>query len=289
MQEIDMNAILESITDWFSFVFIQLQMITVSDVIDILLLTAILYIFGRFFLERRASKLFIGIVIVILIGGIGILTHLYALSYLFRAVKQVGVLALIVLFQPEIRAALEKIGDSVMHSAGRFGRSKDTTRLDAEITALCDAVSDMSRSRTGALIVIERSTKLGDLMETGVIVDAVMSAKLLKNIFFNKAPLHDGAVIIRHMRIAAAGCVLPNSSQGPEVVGNVGTRHRAALGVSEISDAVTIVVSEETGTISIALNAHLHRDYGARTLRHDLLQLLGGRSDVENDLPASEK
>ena len=276
------NGFFQSVCDWFSFAAVQFKMLTLVDVIDIFLLTVVLFVSVEFIRERRAGKLLVGVASVVVLYGVSVFCHLNALSYLIKAILEVGIVAIIVIFQTEIRAALEKIGDGPFRGIKHF-ESKNTTQLTAEISALCDAIGDMSRSHTGALIVIERTTKLGDIMETGVMVDAVLSSKLLKNIFYDKAPLHDGAVIMRHMRISAAGCVLPNAVRDPDEVANVGTRHRAALGVSEISDAVVIVVSEETGKISLALNGKLHRDYGVRPLRHDLLVLLGGKNAVESE------
>ncbi len=275
------HNLFDSLREWFSFAVTQFKMLTFIDALDILLLTVVLFISVEFIRERRAGKLLVGVASVVVLYGISILCHLNALSFLIKAILEVGIIAFIVIFQPEIRAALEKIGDGPFRGIKHF-ESKNTSQLTVEISTLCDAIGDMSRSHTGALIVIERTTKLGDIMETGVAVDALLSSKLLKNIFYDKSPLHDGAVIMRHMRISAAGCVLPNAVRDAEEVANVGTRHRAALGVSEISDAVVIVVSEETGKISLALNGKLHRDYGVRPLRHDLLVLLGGKNAVES-------
>lgn len=273
-----MEHIFEAIGNGFSFAVSQFAMIQPRDVLDILILAVFLFLLLRFVWDRRAGKLLIGMASIFVFYGLSLLFGFNATSFLLGNIFEVGILAIIILFKNEIRDALEKVGEGPMRGFRSFGESRDTARLNEEITALCDAVCDMSRARTGALIVVERSTKLGDLVETGVEIDAVISAKLLKNIFYDKAPLHDGAVILRHMRIAAAGCVLPNANYSQEEALNLGTRHRAALGVSEISDAVVIVVSEETGIISLAHNGKLKRDYGASALRHDLSVLLGGKS-----------
>ena len=266
---------LQVMSDWFPFVGIQFCMITFRDVLDILLLSVILFFVLKFLRDRRASKFLVGILPLFLLYFVSLACEFYAIGYVLRSLSAVGLLGIIVLLQPEIRAAFEKIGGEVFPLLGGIGHSRSSVNLSRQISVLCDAITEMSRTKTGALIVIERSTKLGDLMETGVILDAVLSSKLLRNLFYNKAPLHDGAVILRHMRVAAAGCVLPNTSKTSEEVANVGTRHRAAIGVSEISDAVVVVVSEETGTISIALGGQLLRDFGSRSLRHELLHLLG--------------
>lgn len=277
---INMNYIFDAIAKWFSFAVSQLAMIQVRDVFDILVLSVFLFLILRFAWDRRAGKLLIGMASVFAVYGISLLLGFHATSFVLGNIFEVGILAIIVLFKNEIRDALEKLGAGPLRGFRTFAESRDTAKLNESIGVLCDAVCDMSRARTGALIVVERSTKLGDLVETGVEIDAMLSAKLLKNIFYNRAPLHDGAVILRHMRIAAAGCVLPNANYSEAEALNLGTRHRAALGVSEISDAVVIVVSEETGIISIAHNGKLKRDYGASSLRHDLLIMLGGKSFV---------
>ena len=277
-----MDYIFEAIGNWFSFAVSQLAMIQVRDVFDILVLSVFLFLILRFAWDRRAGKLLIGVLSVFVFYGLSILFGFQATSFVLGNIFEVGILAIIVLFKNEIRDALEKLGAGPLRGIRSFAESRDMAKLNEDIGVLCDAVCDMSRARTGALIVIERSTKLGDLIETGVGIDAALSAKLLKNIFYDKAPLHDGAVILRHMRIAAAGCVLPNANYSEAEALNLGTRHRAALGVSEISDAAVIVVSEETGIISIAYNGKLKRDYGASSLRHDLLVLLGGKSFVSD-------
>ena len=277
-----MDYIFEAIGNWFSFAVSQLAMIQVRDVFDILVLSVFLFLILRFAWDRRAGKLLIGVLSVFVFYGLSILFGFQATSFVLGNIFEVGILAIIVLFKNEIRDALEKLGAGPLRGIRSFAESRDMAKLNEDIGVLCDAVCDMSRARTGALIVVERSTKLGDLIETGVGIDAALSAKLLKNIFYDKAPLHDGAVILRHMRIAAAGCVLPNANYSESEALNLGTRHRAALGVSEISDAAVIVVSEETGIISIAYNGKLKRDYGASSLRHDLLMLLGGKSFVSD-------
>ena len=273
---------LESVSEWFSFAGKQFAGITFRDILDILFLSLLFYALIKFVRDRRAAKLLIGLVPLFLLYFVSFACDFYAIAFVLRSLAGIGLLAAIIVFQPEIRAALDKIGEEFVGLFSGFGKSKDTEELRNSLTLLCDAVCEMSRTKTGALIVIERSTKLGDLMETGVYLDAVLSSKLLRNLFFNKAPLHDGAVILRHMRIAAAGCVLPNTAQTSQQVANLGTRHRAAIGASEISDAVVIVVSEETGTISMALGGKIYRDFGFQTLRSELMRLLVKDENGEN-------
>jgi len=179
----------------------------------------------------------------------------------------VGFIALIVIFQPELRSALEKMG-------GNFRNLKNITEVqeskeDKMIEELCSAVKDLSETKTGALIVLERTTRLGDEIRTGVEIDAAVNKHLIGNIFFNKAPLHDGAMVIREGRVHACGCFLPLSGN-PALPNELGTRHRAGLGISEISDAFVVIVSEETGGVSVAKNGEIDRNLSLRVLRHRL-------------------
>jgi diadenylate cyclase len=278
--EIDMTEIHEKLVTAFSGIGARLQNIGILDVLEILLLAVLFYFLFDFMRQRRAGRLLVGIVALFVLGEIAVLCSFETLAFLFGALFHVGLLALIVIFQPEIRAALEGIGELPVRFFSRLFGSRNKFYIEEEVSILCDAVSDMSRSRTGALIVLERLTKLGDLMATGVSLDARLSVKMIKSIFHDRGPLHDGAVIIRHGRVAAASCVLPNSSRRDDEVLDVGTRHRAALGVSEISDAIVLVVSEETGTISLAMNGCLHRDCNVRDLRHELFSLLSGKTNA---------
>ena len=198
-----------------------------------------------------------------------------AISFLLQNIFQVGLLALIILFQPELRAALEKVGGDPFRSIKNMTESKEIAERTSVIENICIAAGDMSRDRTGALIVIERSTPLGDIMKTGVQIDAVVSQSLIKNIFFNKASLHDGAVIVADYRIAAAGCFLP-LTQNSRISKDKGTRHRAGVGVSAVSDAIVVIVSEETGEISLAIGGELIGGQNYSTLRKALTdELLG--------------
>jgi diadenylate cyclase len=213
--------------------------------------------------------LFIGVLIV------SSVLKMHAIQFIFRNFYQIGLIAVVIVFQPELRAGLEKIGTTPFSGFKGLGTSdaKEMASVSEDIDVLCEAACDMARSKTGALIVIERTTKLGEYIKSGVLVNAQMSPFLLRNIFFNKAPLHDGAVIIRGHRIFAAGCFLPLSTKD-DIFQSLGTRHRAAIGMSEASDAVVIVVSEETGTISIAIDGELRRNFNYNSLKQELLKLL---------------
>lgn len=174
-----------------------------------------------------------------------------------------------VLFQPELRSALEKMGGESLRGIRSIGEQKTASQVYAAIDSVAAAVTEMSASKTGALIVFERSTKLGDLILTGTVINADPSPFLIKNVFFNKAPLHDGALIVRDGRLYAAGCLLPLSTN-PDIIKDLGTRHRAAIGMSENSDAVVVVVSEETGTVSVAYEGTLKRGFNRSSLSKEL-------------------
>lgn len=255
----------------------------IMDVIDVLLLTVVLYSIYRFVKERRAGKLLIGLGCILVLSLVGDVFDLPATRFIFSDFRQIGVIAVIILFQPELRSALEKVGG--MPSSGIrniTSDSRDASAQSAEIDAMCTAVSDLSRDKVGALIVIERTTKLGEYIKSGVPIDAALTPHLLRNLFFNKAPLHDGAVIIRSGRICAAGCFLPLSTRD-DIDKDLGTRHRAAIGMTEISDAIVIVVSEETGTISLSRNGELTRNYNYSSLKQELNKLLSSQGQGEHE------
>ena len=233
----------------------------------------------KFIRDRRASKLAIGVFLILLILLLSEVLGMRAVDFLLSNIVQVGLIALIIVFQPELRSALEKVGGSSFKALKNSVAPKDKEHSKAEgIANICQAASELSREYTGALIVIERNTPLGDIIKTGTVVNADICVSMLKNIFFNKAPLHDGAVIIRNNRIYAAGCFLPMSTND-DIIKDLGTRHRSAIGMSENSDAVVVVVSEETGTISVALNGELRRNYDYNTLKYELTTLLGGEDN----------
>ena len=255
--------------------FISLvKSIGVLDVFDILLVAVIIYYAFNFLRNRRAGKLVFGVVILFALQLLSDLLGLVATQFILQNVLQLGLIALLILFQPELRSALEKMGGSgaLRSFIGITGERED--RASAAIAAVASAAADMSRSKTGALIVFERSTKLGDISSTGVIIDALPSTFLIRNIFFEPAPLHDGALRVSDGRLHAAGCFLPLSNN-PTIIKDLGTRHRAAIGMSENSDAAVVVVSEETGVISLALEGKLYRNLDEMTLKGMLAELLG--------------
>ena len=263
-----------------------LYQIGVLDVIDILLLTVVFYYIYRFVRDRRAGKLAIGLLLIMGIMACSEIFHMRAIQFVLENFYQVGIIAIIIVFQPELRAALEKMGGAAPLTGLKGlggGENRDMVALTHAVDNLCEAVCDLSLDKTGALIVIERSTKLGEYIKPGDEINATLSPMLLRNLFFNKAPLHDGAVIIRDMRIQAAGCLLPLSTN-EEIDKNLGTRHRAGIGISEVSDAVVIIVSEETGVISLACGGDLKRNFNYNSLKKELLGQL-----THNAVPFSVK
>lgn len=264
------------------------KQITFVDVIDILCVAVILYFAYKFVKDRRAGKLALGVLLIIVFLLIAELIELHAMQFLFSNIFQVGVLSLVILFQPELRSFLEKVGGGSIKGLKSIAEGRDEDSKIKMINEVCLAASDMSESKTGALIAFERSTKIGEYAATGTYIDAEINSLLIKNIFYNKAPLHDGAVIIRKGKIFAAGCVLPLSDQ-TGLNRNLGTRHRAAVGLSENSDAVVLIVSEETGTISLAVKGNLQSGFTAVTLKEKLRELLISNSITETLKTRSKK
>ena len=234
------------------------QVLKITDLIDILLIAVIVYQMLKLIKETRAMQLVKGVLILFAILEISSWLHLNTLNYLLKSAMQVGMFAVVVIFQPELRSILEKMGRSKVGRLINIATGPSDTQEHA-IREIVKAAENMSQTKTGALIVMERETKLGDVIGTGTLIDAEVSSALLENIFVPKTPLHDGAVIIRGDRVHTAGCLLPLTSN-ENLSRELGTRHRAALGISEASDAFVVVVSEETGKISIAVNGSLTRN-----------------------------
>ena len=257
-------------------------------ILDILLLSAIFYGIYKFLHDRRAANLLAGLLVLLFVWVIVSFLEMTATAYLIDRIFDVGILALIVIFREEIRTVLEKIGDRPWRGLRRLGDDKSVDETYALISAVCDAAGDMrkvdpkTKSSTGALIVIERTTKLGDIAATGTLLDTIPSATSIQALFYKGAPMHDGAVIIRNNRIAAAGCMLPNTTD-TSISQELGARHRAALGMSEVSDAVIVVVSEETGTISIACDSVMTREYSIQGLKLALTEKLVRKRDRKDE------
>ncbi len=260
------------ISNFWSFIKIQLVNISLVDILDILVLAFLLYFAVKFLHVRRAGKLIFGVSLWIAFLAVSRLVGLFAVNYVLSYFLQAGIIAVVVIFQPELRELLEKMGTEPLKGFKSISGSK-VNEKKILIDNICEAVVEMARTKTGALIVIERSVPVGDIIRSGVEMDAKISPYLLRNIFFDGSPLHDGAVVIRDMRIASAGCLLPLTRRG-DVDLDLGTRHRAAIGMSEVSDAVVVVVSEETGTISVAAEKDFTRNFTDQTLNSKLTQLL---------------
>lgn len=269
-----------------------IQSITFMDIIDILLMSYLVYLLIKLIRETRAGQLVKGILFIVIAYVISNLIGLKAMSYIIKSALDIGLLAILIMFQPEIRRALEKAGRSKIGiTLFSVGESADqSAKWNTCIEAICDSCVDLSATKTGALIVIERQTKLGEQIENGTILNAVPSKELFGNIFFKNTPLHDGAVIIRDGMILAAACFLPKPQKEELINKKLGSRHRAAIGMSENSDAIVIVVSEETGNISIAENGELTRDFTRFRLNEYLHEaLIPKPSETKKKLPIKKR
>lgn len=259
---------------WFDNVLTVLKTFRFIDAIDIIVIAFIVYYLFKLVRDTRAEQLLKGIVILLVVYFIATLLDMLMLANLLSTIFEFGVILIVLIFLPEIRNALEKLGRNKIGRLGLFSRTKKSEKwIEAEEKAISDvaeAAEIFSNQKTGALIVFENETKLSDISSTGVEINADTSSALFGNLFFNKAPLHDGAVIISNGVIKSAGCILPLTARNENVDMNLGTRHRASIGISEVSDAVVVVVSEETGVISVAENGILTSNYDRESLERKL-------------------
>ena len=250
----------------------------IIDVIDIAIVSFIIYKVLGFVRSTRAEQLAKGLLVIVVAAFVSspALLDLYIVNWILTGIINVGIIALVVVFQPELRRALEYLG------RGRFTRqfSIKEEGIAGTVDKIVQAVEYLSRRKEGAIIVIERQTALQDIAETGTILDASISEDLLENIFYKGSPLHDGAVILRSERVLAAGCVLP-LTMNPNLSKDLGTRHRAGIGISEVSDSVAIIVSEETGIISVAQDGKLQRFQDGKSIERMLLNMY--MSDLPED------
>lgn len=246
-----------------------IKSITILNIIDILIVAYILYKIFMLIKSTRAEQLIKGLVFLGIVLELSELLGLVTINFIIKNTLTVGLIAVIIIFQPELRRALEHLGRSRFLTKKLFDTNEGIENVVDEIVI---TAVNLSESRTGALMVMEQETGLNDFLNNGVIIDSVVSSALLENIFVENTPLHDGAVIIRKDRIAAAACVLPLTEQ--DVNKELGTRHRAAIGITENSDAVAVVVSEETGKISLAINGKLIRNYNGERLKIVLTNIL---------------
>ena len=265
------NVIMEMLTVAANEFLQQLGTMKWSDYLDILLVAYLIYRLLPMFHSTSAIRIVKVVVTLLLLSWITEVAHIYTLNFLLDQVLTVGVIALIILFQPELRRAMDHLGNVKL--ASLLGRKPVVQELDTVISQTVMACEIMSRDRVGALIVFARENPLDEFYKTGTIVDAAVSEQLIRNIFFTNAALHDGGMIISDGRIAAAGCVLP-LTESTQISADLGTRHRAGIGTSEATDAVVIIVSEETGIISVAVGGMLKRHLAPQTLERLLRQEL---------------
>lgn len=261
--EIALDTLLGFLANLSSRILSIFASIQPIDIIDMILVAYIFYKGFKLIRETKAQQLITGIFIVVVIYALSAALKLKVMSYLLENFFQVGLIAIVIVFQPELRRVLERVGRANVKSVFSSGyRADDITQNWSDtIDVIGEAVSQLSDSATGALIVIERTNRLGEQIENGTVMDCIPSVPTLGSIFYPKTPLHDGAVVIRNARIIAAGCFLPTPQKEERINKQLGSRHRAAIGMSENSDAIIIVVSEETGTVSIAENGELTRGY----------------------------
>lgn len=250
----------------------QMALLKLTDFIDIFIVTYIIYKVLKFIRDTRTVQLLKGVIVLIVAMQVSQFIKLHTVHYILSNAMQLGLIAILIVFQPELRRALEQLGQRTLSQWFSFEERADDAEKERVIKEVKDSCVNMSKSRIGALIVMERETKIGDIVGTGITINADVSAELLTNIFVPKTPLHDGAVIIRNNKIEAASCFLP-LSQNPNVSKELGTRHRAGLGMSEESDAVVIIVSEETGGISIACGGELNMKLSPETLEKTLAKI----------------
>lgn len=275
-----MTQLLNGISEVFNNIIGVFKGISIGDILDIVILTFLIYKAVQLVRETHAGQLLKGIIFLVLIDILVNVLDMTMMKVILQTVWSVGILALIVLFQPELRHVLEQLGRNKLGSLGRTLSDEEAQQsIRRSIEEVCKVCMSMSNAKVGALIVFENKTILNDVVDSGSTVDAVVSREMLENIFYPKAPLHDGAVVIRDGRIHSAACILP-LTKNTNISLALGTRHRAAIGMSENSDATIVVVSEETGTVSVASKGNLKRGFDAITLKTELESSISG---VETD------
>ena len=260
----------------------------ITDAIDIIIVTFVVYYLLKLILETRAQQIIKGILVLVIATFVSDVLELHTLNWMCKGALTLGAVAVLIVLQPELRRALEFMGRGRIISGIGGGDKENSKRV---VQAITSAVEKFSSEKTGALIVFERQTVLEDYAETGTILDAFITQQLLGNIFYEGAPLHDGAIIISGTKVYAAGCVLPLSNS-QSISKDLGTRHRAGLGITEISDAVSLVVSEETGIISMAEDGKLERFLDARTVEKRLLEIYLSKQTLSSrisGIPGAQK
>ena len=262
------------------------KLIGIFDIIDIAIIAFVVYHIFRFIRKSRSGQVAKAIVIIVVAMAVANLMHLRVVSFFLNNAVELGLITLVIIFQPEIRRFLERMGSGRLKEL--FMAETSSGEVETAIEETVKAYVTMSKDKVGALMVFERKTLLDDVLKTGVAMDARITAELLKNLFWNKAPLHDGAVIVRNGRIIGAGCMLPMSGN-VNLSRDLGMRHRAGIGISESSDAVVAIVSEETGSISVAINGMLKRHLTPETLEKLLRTELMPETDEKKTNTAAAK
>ncbi len=278
------SSFFDSIYAFWNQLVYAVKNITILDILDILIVTFILYKAIEFLRDTRAGQLVKGIALLFVAFFVASALSLVSLKWLLAKVVDYIIIILVIVFQPELRRLLERMGRSNIGFLSRLSEyDVANAKIKHSIDEICKAVSLMSDKRIGALIVFERKTMLSDIANTGTVLGADASYELVCNLFFPKSPLHDGALIVREGTLLSAGCILPLTANN-QLNSQLGTRHRAAIGMSENSDAIVLVVSEETGNISLAVNGRIHSDYNLVTLKEELYSGLLTENDKKKNL-----
>ena len=268
-----------AIRTFFQEFWNRIPQIGVNDIIDILIVAFLFYTVMRLIRSTSAARVARSILLLLVVTGLTEIFKLYTLNWILSKILEIGVIALVIMFQPELRRMLEHFGGRFFTNLISSGGAASPEQQAIEATvAACEV---MSKEKVGALLIFERSMPLDEYFKTGTIVDAKVSDQLLRNLFFKNSPLHDGAVIVRGSRVAAAGCVMP-LTENTHLPSDIGTRHRAGIGSSEVSDAVVVIVSEETGTISVAIGGMLKRHLAPKTLEKLLVSELISEPEQKN-------
>ena len=255
---------MNELSNLFDGAWFAIMDIGIADILDILIVAFLIYKLVNMVHSTSTARVAKGIILLLLLTWITDVAELQVLNYILSMILELGFIALVIMFQPELRRALEHFGGKATMKDLVGGKSPKGD-MEKAILATVSACEIMSKERVGVLLVFERDTSLEEYFKTGTLIDAQTTEQLLRNLFFPKASLHDGAVIIRDGRVVAAGCVMP-LSENPHLSSDLGTRHRAGIGTSEVSDAVVVIVSEETGTISVAVGGMLKRHLAPQTL-----------------------
>ena len=270
-----------AIQNFFQNLLYQIPKIGISDIIDILVVSFLIYTVLRLVRSSSAARVAWTVLVLLIATWLTSVFDLYACNWILNKIFELGFISLVVIFQPEIRRAMERFGGKFFLNLVDPASKKSVE--ESAIEATVSACEIMSKERVGVLLIFERSVSLEEYFKTGTLIDAKVTEQLLRNLFFPKASLHDGAVIVRGGRIAAAGCVMP-LSENTHLSSDLGTRHRAGIGTSEVSDAVVVIVSEETGTISVAIGGMLKRHLAPQTLEKLLSNELMTNDDAKRSL-----